>query len=117
MGNGVMTCRTVACTATSCTGGEICCTGQGGALAACQAGPICPGNVLQICATNADCPTGMVCRTNNGGNNGALNCRAPLPEAGPPDAGSVDATMADAERPDTGSAPDATATDAAPDSD
>jgi hypothetical protein len=115
-GGGVMTCRAVACTATSCTGGMICCTGVGGALDACQAGPMCPGASAQICATNADCQPPMVCRAagggGGGGGGGGLECRAPLPEAGPPpEAGVVDATTTDAEHADTGTPADAASGD------
>jgi len=79
--NGNGTCGPVACTATSCTGGQICCRaaggggGGGGAQPACVAptGGLCPNNQRQVCATDADCPTGNTCAPLGGGGGGGGN--------------------------------------------
>jgi hypothetical protein len=102
-----MTCRAVACTATSCGAGMVCCTpgGGGGGLDACHIGVRCAAG-LQLCTTAMAnlCPADMpVCRTNNGnnGNNAIMACRAPLPDAGPEAGGAQDGA------PDTGTELDA----------
>jgi hypothetical protein len=81
------TCGPIACTATSCSGGQLCCRpgnggGNGGAQPACFApggDGLCPNNLRQLCAVDADCPTGNTCAPlgGGGGGGGALVCTPP----------------------------------------
>jgi hypothetical protein len=89
--NGNGTCGPVACTATSCTGGQLCCRagggggGFGGGQPACVApggDGLCPNNQRQVCTTDADCPAGNTCAPlfgggGGGGGNANLVCTPP----------------------------------------
>jgi hypothetical protein len=90
---GFSTCRPPACTPTSCTAGELCCT-AGGGTPTCQMGTACPMGDRQVCASNADCPAATpVCR---GGP--PTTCRAPADggtDASPVEAGPVEAAPAE----------------------
>jgi hypothetical protein len=75
--NGNGTCGPVACTATSCGTGELCCRNQGGGggnnVAACVApgaDSLCPNNQRQVCTTDADCPATFTCTPLGGGGGG-----------------------------------------------
>ena len=72
------TCGPIPCTATSCSGGQICCrpAGGGGPVAACAApdgGGLCPNNLRQICADASACPAGYTCAPLGGGGGGGGN--------------------------------------------
>jgi len=80
------TCGPIPCTATSCSGGQLCCRAAGGngggAQPACVApggDGLCPNNQRQVCATAADCPAGDTCVAlgGGGGGGGGLVCTPP----------------------------------------
>jgi Cys-rich repeat protein len=79
----------------NCTAPSLCCVNFGqnqqNDVSDCQAS-CSGGNAAQVCLTNAECPTGMVCRAGGGAATGITICRAPAPVpdggAGAPDAAS-----------------------------
>jgi hypothetical protein len=87
----------VACTATTCPSGSVCCgtlKNGGGHLSGsteCQAATTCAEGTTQLCTTQADCPQGDTCVPLGGGAGGGggttVRVCEPLPgggDAGPP---------------------------------